>query len=102
MFFLTELAERKITEAVERGDPSTVATRGAPLDFDRDRHVPSDVRALYRVLKHAGVVPPDVARHRERAALQRVDIDRLSPAQRQRRRARLALLSVALERTKTR
>ncbi|MEM9602100.1 MAG: DnaJ family domain-containing protein [Pseudomonadota bacterium] len=98
MFFLTELAERKIAEAIERGDPATLVNTGSPLDLDTDRHVPSEVRALYRVLKHAGAVPADVARLRELARLRRVPPDGLPPEQRRGHRARIAALIVALDR----
>jgi hypothetical protein len=63
------IAERKIVEALERGELSNLPGEGRPLVLDDDALVPEELRAAYRILKNAGYVPPEVeASHRDRAA----------------------------------
>lgn len=54
------LAERKISEAVSRGELDDLPGAGRPLDLDDDALVPEDLRLAYRILKNAGFVPPEV------------------------------------------
>ena len=54
------LAERKIAEAIERGEFSRLPGEGRPLALDDDAMIPQDMRLAYRVLKNAGYVPPEV------------------------------------------
>jgi Domain of unknown function (DUF1992) len=54
------LAERRIAEAVSRGELDDLPGAGRPLDLDDDRLVPEDLRAANRILKNAGVAPPEV------------------------------------------
>ncbi len=55
------IAERRATEAASKGDLSKLPGEGAPLDLTEDLLVPPEVRALMRVLKHAGYSPPEIA-----------------------------------------
>jgi len=59
------LAERKILEALARGEFDGLPGAGRPLEFDEDRLVSDEVRIAYRILKNAGCVPPEVALLRE-------------------------------------
>jgi hypothetical protein len=54
------IAERKIAEALERGELSNLPGEGRPLALDDDALVPEDLRLAYRILKNAGFVPPEV------------------------------------------
>jgi hypothetical protein len=54
------LAERRIAEAVSRGELDELPGAGRPLDLDDDRLVPEDQRVANRILKNAGVAPPEV------------------------------------------
>ena len=59
------LAERKIQEAIERGELDGLPGAGKPLELDDNPLVPEDLRVAYRILKNAGFVPPEVELHRE-------------------------------------
>jgi Domain of unknown function (DUF1992) len=59
---LLYLAERKIEEALARGELDDLPGAGRPLELDDDRLVPEDVRLAYRILKNAGYVPPELER----------------------------------------
>jgi hypothetical protein len=67
MLALEMLAEKKIAEALERGELDDLPGAGKPLDLDDDALVPEDLRLAYRVLKNAGYVPQDIG-ERARAA----------------------------------
>src|SRR5438874_13315278 len=69
MFFL---AERRIEEAIARGELDDLPGAGRPLELDDDRLVPEELRAAYRMLKNAGYVPPDVEDLREIGQLERL------------------------------
>ena len=64
------IAERRIREAMEQGAFENLEGRGRPFDFSDERNVPSDLRTVYRVLKNAGCVPPEVELRREVRSLQ--------------------------------
>jgi hypothetical protein len=48
------LAERKIAEAVSRGELDDLPGAGKPLALDDDALIPEDLRLAYRILKKAG------------------------------------------------
>jgi DnaJ-like protein len=54
------IAERKIAEALARGELANLPGEGRPLALDDDALVPEDLRLAYRILKNAGFVPPEV------------------------------------------
>jgi hypothetical protein len=54
------IAERRIAEALERGELANLPGEGRPLELDDDALVPEDLRLAYRILKNAGFVPPEV------------------------------------------
>ena len=66
------LAERRIEEAIARGELDELPGAGRPLELDDDRLVPAELRLAYRILKNAGYVPPEVEDLREIAALERL------------------------------
>ena len=66
------MAERKIAEAISRGELDDLPGQGRPLDLDDDALVPEDLRLAYRILKNAGFVPPEVQTLNEIAALERL------------------------------
>jgi hypothetical protein len=93
------LAERKIEEALARGDLDNLPGAGRPLDLDDDPLVPEDVRAAYRILKNSGFVPPEVDHIREIAELERILVHQSEAEEAARVRAvkRLALLKTRIE-----
>lgn len=66
------IAERKIAEAISRGELEDLPGQGRPLDLDDDALVPEDLRLAYRILKNAGFVPPEVQALNEIAELERL------------------------------
>jgi hypothetical protein len=55
---LAALVEKRLEQAVARGEFSGLPGEGRPLEFDDDSMVPEDERIACRVLKTAGVLPP--------------------------------------------
>ncbi len=100
------IAGRRVSDAVRRGELTALPGEGAPLDLDVEPLVPPDVRALHRVLKHAGFTPPEVAELRALAALEIEwrGLDARGEAQSAKARAllqRMALLREARARRRT-
>jgi hypothetical protein len=69
MFFV---AERRIEEAIARGELDDLPGTGRPLELDDDPLVPEELRLAYRILKNAGYVPPEVDALREISQLERL------------------------------
>jgi hypothetical protein len=71
VLLLDLIAERKIAEAVARGELDNLPGRGRPLDLGDDALVPAELRMAWRILKNAGFVPPEVEALRELGELER-------------------------------
>lgn len=54
------LAEKKLAEAVSRGELDDLPGQGRPLELQEDLLVPEELRLAYRILKNAGYVPPEI------------------------------------------
>ena len=66
MDILAKIAERKISEAMARGEFDDLPGRGKPLVMEEDlTGVPAELRMAYRILKNAGFVPPEVELRKE-------------------------------------
>jgi hypothetical protein len=85
------LAEKKLLEAVSRGEFDDLPGAGRPLDLDHDPLVPEDLRLAYRILKNAGFVPPEVEALNEIAALERIAMGNATAVK------KLALLKARVE-----
>ncbi len=59
------IAERRIREAIERGELDNIPGQGKPLKFEDDSWVPADLRMAYKILKNAGFLPPELETERE-------------------------------------
>lgn len=55
------IAERKITEAIERGEFDDLALKGTKLDFSDIANTPAELRMGYKILKNAGILPEELA-----------------------------------------
>ncbi|AOV17257.1 hypothetical protein BJI67_09435 [Acidihalobacter aeolianus] len=86
------IAERRIREALERGELDDLPGAGRPLELDDDAHVPSELRAAYRLLKNAGFLPPEVELRREIGEAQALIDVSTEPEERNRAQRRLELL----------
>ncbi len=60
-----KVAERKIREAMERGEFDRLEGKGRPLQFEDDSFIPPDLRMAYKVLKNAGFLPPELLAEKE-------------------------------------
>ena len=60
MDILDQIVERRIAEAIERGEFEGLPGAGRPLELDDDRLVPEELRVAYRILKNAGYVPDEI------------------------------------------
>lgn len=87
---IARMAERKILEALERGELDDLPGKGRPLDLeDDDPHVPEELRMAYRVLKNAGCVPPELELHQEIVRLRSLLASVEDPGERRVRRKEL-------------
>ena len=59
------IAERRIREAMERGEFENLEGKGRPLVFEDDSFIPPDLRMAYKVLKNAGFLPPELLAEKE-------------------------------------
>jgi hypothetical protein len=66
---LVTLVERRITEAMARGEFDHLPGQGKPLDLDDGPLVAEDLRVAMRILKNAGFVPPEVEQFAQLAQL---------------------------------
>ena len=65
MFPFEILAERRILEAMERGEFDRLPGAGKPLRLEDDSLVPGELRIAYKVLKNAGCIPPELELRKE-------------------------------------
>ena len=61
MLALELLAEKRIAQAIERGEFDHLPGQGKPLDLEEDPMVPEDLRMAYRILRNAGYAPAEAA-----------------------------------------
>jgi hypothetical protein len=60
-----KLVERKIQEAMERGEFDNLPGQGKPLFLEEDSHIPEELRVAYKILKNADCLPPELEAKKE-------------------------------------
>ena len=70
MDWMTSIIEEKIREAMRNGDFDNLPGAGKPLALDDDSHIPEDLRAGYRMLKNAGMIPEEMQLRKDVVRLQ--------------------------------
>ena len=65
MNLIEHLAESRIAEAMRQGAFDNLPGAGRPLILDDDSGIPPALRVAYRILKNAGMIPPEIEMHRE-------------------------------------
>jgi hypothetical protein len=60
MDFLSGIAERRIVEAMKKGELDNLEGQGKPINFEDETWIPEDLRMAYRFLKNAGCIPPEL------------------------------------------
>lgn len=72
MDWMRTIAEEKIVEAIRDGIFDQLPGKGKPLEMEDDSRVPAELRASYRVLKNAGVLPEELQLRKEMVTLQQL------------------------------
>jgi len=62
---LQNIVERRIKEAQERGDFDNLPGHGQPIQLEDDSHIPEDLRLVYKILRNADCVPPELQLRKE-------------------------------------
>jgi hypothetical protein len=65
MSWIEIIADRKIREAQDEGKFDDLAGKGRPLQLENDRRVPPELRAAYRLMKEAQILPDWIELDRE-------------------------------------
>ena len=60
MSIFESIAERRIQEAIEKGEFDNLSCKGKPLPSDDLDLVPDELWMSYKILKNAGVVPEEI------------------------------------------
>lgn len=97
MLIFDLIAERRIAEARAAGAFDDLPGAGRPLDLDEDPLVPQALRMALRLLRNAGVLPPELELRREIGDLRRLLADGGDDAALRQGHARLACLQAQLE-----
>ena len=62
---LERVAEKRINEAIQRGEFDNLPGSGEPLSLEDDRQIPDDLRLAYKVLRNAKCMPPELELKKE-------------------------------------
>ncbi len=65
MLGFQKIIEKRIQEALNRGDFDDLPGRGEPLQVEDDSRVPEDLRLAYKILKNANCLPPELDLRKE-------------------------------------
>ena len=65
MFFSHIIAERKIQEAIRKGELDNLPGKGKPLQLDDDSGIPEELRLAFKILKNADCLPPELELKKE-------------------------------------
>ncbi|MEW6042181.1 MAG: DnaJ family domain-containing protein [Elusimicrobiota bacterium] len=66
------LAENKIRESIQNGELNNLPGSGKPLEMEDLSHIPDELRAGYRLLKNAGVLPEELEIKKEIISLHKL------------------------------
>jgi hypothetical protein len=76
----SKIAERKISDAMEKGEFDDLPGHGKPLYLEDETWIPDDLRAVYRILKNSGHIPPELELRKEivnlRSLIDMIDDDK--------------------------
>ncbi len=62
---ILKLVEKRIKEAEEQGEFENLPGKYKPLKLEEYVNVPDDLRIAYKILKNAGVLPPELQLKKE-------------------------------------
>ncbi|MFS0726601.1 DnaJ family domain-containing protein [Paenibacillus sp. 1P07SE] len=72
MDWMSAIVEEKIQEAMRKGDFDRLPGAGKPLKLDDDAAVPQELRASYKLLKNAGVLPEEMQLRKDMVSLEQL------------------------------
>ncbi|HEX7381897.1 MAG TPA: DnaJ family domain-containing protein [Nevskiaceae bacterium] len=98
---IDDIAERRITAAMEAGAFRRLHGSGRPLHLDDDTGIPCELRVGYRLLKNAGFLPPELALHAEIRSAEDLLRHAVTPTDNSRANRRLQYLRMELSRTRS-
>ena len=61
----SKIVEERIQTAQKKGEFENLAGAGKPLDLKDDRGVPEELRLVYKILKNADCIPPEIELKKE-------------------------------------
>jgi hypothetical protein len=70
MEFLYRIAENRILEAIDAGHFDNLQGKGKPLVLEDDSHIPPELRMVYKIMKMADCLPPELEMRKEIIRLQ--------------------------------
>ena len=70
MEFLFRIAENRILEAIDAGHFDNLRGKGKPLVLEDDSHIPPELRMVYKIMKMADCLPPELEMRKEIVRLQ--------------------------------
>ena len=73
-----------VARSIANGELDNLPGQGKPLNLDDESGVPEEMRMAYRVMKNAGIVPPEVEALKRLATLREQLADETDPAERDR------------------
>ena len=97
MLILEQLAENRIIDAIAHGEFNDLLGSGKPLEMEDLSLVPEEIRMAYKVLKNAGMTPPELELKNEVTQLHRSLETETDDAKRQRSLRRLQYLYISLD-----
>ena len=65
MFGFQKIIEQRIREAQLKGELDNLPGSGKPVHLEDDSHIPEDLRMVYKILKNADCIPPELQLKKE-------------------------------------
>ncbi len=65
LLYWNKIAEERISQAVRDGELDNLPGQGKPLELEDDSGIPAELRLAYKVLKNAGITPPELDTHNQ-------------------------------------
>jgi hypothetical protein len=96
MEFLYRIAENRILEAIEAGHFDNLQGKGRPLLLEDDSHIPPELRMVYKIMKMADCLPPELEMRKEIVRLQDLVASLPDEAEKLRQMRRLNFLIMKL------
>ncbi|ANF96720.1 DnaJ family domain-containing protein [Paenibacillus bovis] len=66
---LSWLADQMIEEAMQKGEFDDLPGKGKPLELEDLSHVPEELRAAYKIMKNANIMPEELTLRQEMLTL---------------------------------